>query len=206
RFAALSGGSGGWTLCYLGPVARAKRARAAAPAGEEEARVAPPNRRFCLAWMLADRAALTDARATAEELAASGRARRLPLDEGRGRWVLAEVLCRQGALEEAEREAQAALEILGVGSVLDHPVRAAPPRPRGARGRPGRAPAARGGAFFKFGPPRSLCDVARGISPPRPRRVPRGDRRPPRCARRDQGGVRQDPSHRREDRRSGIPP
>ena len=45
----------------------------------------------------------------------------MPLDEGRGHWVLAEVLRRAGELEHADAEIQAALVILRMASPLDTP-------------------------------------------------------------------------------------
>jgi tetratricopeptide (TPR) repeat protein len=71
--------------------------------------------------MLAEHGAMADARAWANRLVALGESRRLPLDEGRGRWALAEVLRRAGEWEEAEREIQAALAILAMVCPLDHP-------------------------------------------------------------------------------------
>jgi hypothetical protein len=68
-------------------------------------------RRFCLAWIRADRGALDEARALASELAEYGRAQRIPPEECRGRWALAEVLRRQGDLAAAERELQTALSL-----------------------------------------------------------------------------------------------
>src|SRR5262249_61825347 len=70
---------------------------------------ASPLRRPTLAWLLADRGALAPARAVAIELTEHGRAHHNPFDEGRGHWVLAEVLRRAGELDAAEREVQAAL-------------------------------------------------------------------------------------------------
>ncbi|KYG06256.1 hypothetical protein BE21_35910 [Sorangium cellulosum] len=78
-------------------------------------------RPFVLAWLLADRGALGEARAWAEELVASGRARRFSQDEGRGRWALAEVLRRAGELDAADAEAQAALAMLGATCPIDVP-------------------------------------------------------------------------------------
>src|SRR5262249_54438819 len=57
----------------------------------------------------ADEGALPRARALATELAESGRAHHNPLEEGRGRWALAEVLRRTGDLDGADREVQLAL-------------------------------------------------------------------------------------------------
>ena len=69
-------------------------------------------RRFCLSWIRADRGALDEARALATELCEYGVAQRLPPEECRGRWVLAEVLRRQGDLEGAERELEVALRLV----------------------------------------------------------------------------------------------
>jgi hypothetical protein len=66
-------------------------------------------RRWHLSWLHADRGALDQAHALAIQLSDDGRAHHNPLDEGRGRWVLAEVLRRMGDLDGADREAQAAL-------------------------------------------------------------------------------------------------
>jgi hypothetical protein len=66
-------------------------------------------RRFMLSWLYADLGALAQARALATQLAEAGRAHRNPLEEGRGRWVLAEGLRRDGDLGGAEREIEVAL-------------------------------------------------------------------------------------------------
>jgi tetratricopeptide (TPR) repeat protein len=82
--------------------------------------VASSLRRFGLAWLLADRGALEPARALATQLAEYGHAHHNPLEEARGRWVLAEVLHRSGELDAAEREIEIArgmavpLELPGV--------------------------------------------------------------------------------------------
>jgi serine/threonine protein kinase len=153
RLAVIARAFEGMNLFYLGAFDAAARALADSAASDEEASLASSNRRFCLAWMLADRGALDDARAVAEELATSGRARGVPLEEGRGRWVLAEALCRRGALAEAEREAQAALSILGKASALDHPgALATLAAVRLAQGRPAEARAAAEEAFSRYQP------------------------------------------------------
>ena len=76
---------------------------------------------FCLAWLYADRGALDEARCTAERLVALGQARHLSMEEGRGRWALAEVRRRAGDLEGAEREIQAAISIMEVMAPHDFP-------------------------------------------------------------------------------------
>jgi hypothetical protein len=75
-------------------------------------------RRFCLSWLLADTGALDAARALATQLCEYGHAHRIPLEESRGRWVLAEVLRRAGDLEGAQRELEIAL---GMATPLERP-------------------------------------------------------------------------------------
>ncbi|HWU88330.1 MAG TPA: hypothetical protein VN253_13685 [Kofleriaceae bacterium] len=96
-------------LCYLGELEEAERALSAIPAADESLGVASSNRRFHLAWLLADRGVLDEARALATQLAEYGHAHQLSLEEGRGRWGLAEVLRRSGDLDAADREVQVAL-------------------------------------------------------------------------------------------------
>jgi eukaryotic-like serine/threonine-protein kinase len=76
-------------------------------------------RPFIMAWLLADRGALGEAREHAEQLIALARARGLPQDEARGRWVLAEALRRAGEFEAADSEVQAAIVSLQTTSPLD---------------------------------------------------------------------------------------
>lgn len=78
-------------------------------------------RPFVLAWLLSDRGNLDEARLWARRLIEAGCERALPLDEARGRWVLAEVLRRTGELEAADAEIQAAVAILRLASLLDTP-------------------------------------------------------------------------------------
>ena len=78
-------------------------------------------RPFVLAWLLADRGDFDEARRWAERLVEAGQARRVPLDEGRGHWALAEVLRRAGQLDRADAELDAAFAILGPASPLDQP-------------------------------------------------------------------------------------
>jgi hypothetical protein len=75
-------------------------------------------RRFCLSWLLSDTGALDPARALATQLVEYGHAHRIPLEEYRGRWVLAEVLRRAGDLEGAQRELDIAL---GMATPLERP-------------------------------------------------------------------------------------
>ncbi|HWO26398.1 MAG TPA: protein kinase [Kofleriaceae bacterium] len=101
----------GMNLWYLGAIEAAERKLSAIEAADVALGVASSLRRFCLAWLLADRGALDEARALAAQLAEHGRAHHLPMEEARGRWVLAETLRRAGALDDAEREAHIALEM-----------------------------------------------------------------------------------------------
>ena len=101
----------GMNLWYLGAFAAAERALGGIPSADTSLGLASSMRRFALCWVLADRGALGEARALATQLSEYGHAHQFPLEEGRGRWVLAEVLRRTGELEAAEREIQVALEM-----------------------------------------------------------------------------------------------
>jgi tetratricopeptide (TPR) repeat protein len=101
----------GLNLWFLGAFEAATPTLEAIPAADVRLGVASPLRRLGLAWLLADRGALDRARTVASELSEHGLARGYALDEGRGRWVLAEVLRRMGELDAAEREVQAALAL-----------------------------------------------------------------------------------------------
>jgi ATP/maltotriose-dependent transcriptional regulator MalT len=114
----------GIAMCIwcLGAPEEAERMLLALPPSDTEFGPSSAFRPFVMAWLLAERGALAEARAHAEHLAFTlGHSRGLPLDEGRGRWVLSEVLRRAGALEEAEREIEAALALLGAAVPLDVP-------------------------------------------------------------------------------------
>jgi hypothetical protein len=108
----------GLNLWFLGMSELAERTLAAITAADEALGVASSLRRFGLAWLRADRGALPEARALAAQLADYGRAHHLPLEEARGRWVLAEILRRMGDLDGADRELQIALPM---AVPLEHP-------------------------------------------------------------------------------------
>jgi hypothetical protein len=108
----------GLNLWYLGQPAPAERTLEAVAAADVSLGMASSLRRFGLAWLYADRGALDQARALAAELGEYGRAQQLPMAEGRGRWVLAEVLRRTGELDAAEREI---LPALGMAVPLERP-------------------------------------------------------------------------------------
>jgi hypothetical protein len=108
----------GLNLWHLGALAAAERTLAAIGAADTSLGVVSSLRRFGLAWVLADRGRLDEARVLAAQLSEYGHAHRLPLEEWRGRWVLAEVLRRMGDLTGAEREIGAAL---AMAIPLEHP-------------------------------------------------------------------------------------
>ncbi|HEX3477675.1 MAG TPA: hypothetical protein VHT91_21790 [Kofleriaceae bacterium] len=98
-------------LWYLGALPVAEQVLSGIAAVDAALGIVASIRRFCLSWLRADRNALDEARALAAQLSEFGHAHHLQLDEGRGRWVLAEVLRRIGDLEAAEREIVPALEL-----------------------------------------------------------------------------------------------
>jgi tetratricopeptide (TPR) repeat protein len=93
---------------YLGAFESAVEALEAIPLMDTALSTGSSVRRFMLSWLYADLGALPRARAVATELTEAGRAHHNPLEEGRGRWALAEVLRREGDLDGAEREVQLA--------------------------------------------------------------------------------------------------
>ena len=105
----------------LGALAGTDRMIMEVTLSDSDAGLASSYRPFVLAWLLADRDSLDEARGWARRLVEAGRTRRLPLDEGRGQWALAEVLRRAGDLEGADAEIQAALALLRMASPLDTP-------------------------------------------------------------------------------------
>jgi tetratricopeptide (TPR) repeat protein len=106
----------------LGAPSEAKRMLQALPMSDFEFGPASSYRPFVLAWLLAERGALAEARSHADHLASTlGHACGLPIDEGRGRWVLAEVLRRAGEHASADREIEAALALLGGTTPVDVP-------------------------------------------------------------------------------------
>jgi eukaryotic-like serine/threonine-protein kinase len=108
----------GMNLWFLGASAPAERTLLDIPAADTSLGMASSLRRFSLAWLLADRGALEEARTVATQLAEYGHAHHLPMEEGRGRWVLAEVLRRMGELAGAERAVEPAL---AMAVPVEHP-------------------------------------------------------------------------------------
>ncbi|UQA54721.1 serine/threonine-protein kinase [Polyangium aurulentum] len=112
-------GTNAW---YLGAALEVDRTlRETAVPDDELGAAAASYRLFALAWSYADRESLDEARQFAADMTEFGRSRDLPLHEGRGRWVLAEVCRRMGDFEAADREIRAALPLLAVASPLDRP-------------------------------------------------------------------------------------
>lgn len=105
----------------LGQAEEAERALSASRAADEGFGYGAPFRPFALAWMLAERGAFERAEEWARRLVQSGKSRTAPHDEGRGLWVLAEVLRRKGDLEAADAAIHEALPLLRAASVHDIP-------------------------------------------------------------------------------------
>ncbi|HEX8112239.1 MAG TPA: hypothetical protein VF516_31110, partial [Kofleriaceae bacterium] len=103
---------------YLGELTEAELVHESIVPADETLGMVASLRRFSLAWLRADRGELDAAHATAAQLSQHGQAIRNTLDEGRGRWVLAEVLRRKGDLSGAERELGVAL---GMTIPLEYP-------------------------------------------------------------------------------------
>ena len=110
---------------YLGQLPEAEHVLTSIAAADQKLGVGSSMRRFGLSWLLADRGALDQARTLATQLSEHGRAQHNSLEEGRGRWVLGEVLRRMGELDAAERELEAAERELepapGMVVPLEHP-------------------------------------------------------------------------------------
>jgi hypothetical protein len=114
-------GSRGMSLWYLGAMAEAEQVLGEGTPTDDELGTIGPMWLFCLAWLRADRGALDEARRVAERLIHLGQSRHVPMDESRGQWMLAEVLRREGDLEGAEREIQAALGTIAMMTPVDYP-------------------------------------------------------------------------------------
>jgi tetratricopeptide (TPR) repeat protein len=99
----------GMNQWYLGALAPAAQALEAIPVVDTSLGAGSSMRRLLLSWLYADLGALAQARELATQLAESGRAHHNPLEEGHGRWALAEALRRDGDLEGADREVGVAL-------------------------------------------------------------------------------------------------
>jgi eukaryotic-like serine/threonine-protein kinase len=121
RFVELAKNFIGMNRWCLGALAGTDRLIMDVSLSDNESGLASSYRPFVVAWLLADRGDFEEARRWAGQLIEAGRARRVPLDEGRGHWARAEVLRRAGELDGADTEIQAALAILRMVSPLDTP-------------------------------------------------------------------------------------
>jgi tetratricopeptide (TPR) repeat protein len=108
----------GMNQWYLGASSSAMHRLQGIPAADAALGLSNADRRTFLSWLHAERGELDEARALATQLIESSHAHQEGLGESRGHWALAEVLRRQGDLEAADREIQAAL---AMAMPLDQP-------------------------------------------------------------------------------------
>ena len=105
----------GMNLWLLGALPEAERTlRETLHIDDEDLGLTASTRRVSLALVLADSRALGAARVEATRALAAGLKSGQPADEGRGRWLIAEVARRTGELDLAAREADASLELLAL--------------------------------------------------------------------------------------------
>jgi eukaryotic-like serine/threonine-protein kinase len=104
----------GMNLSFLGRYARAERELSTIPIPDEEFGSAASVRPLFHVWVQENQGALPEAETSANSLIEFGSKRRSAMVEGRGRWALSGLLLRKGALDEAEREVRAALEVLKI--------------------------------------------------------------------------------------------
>jgi eukaryotic-like serine/threonine-protein kinase len=100
----------GMNLWFLGAFAEAERELSSIESGDDE--LGGVHRSITLIFSMLERDAADEVRKLATRLVDSAVTRRHRMDEGRGRWVLAEVLRRTGDLDGAEREARTSLDLL----------------------------------------------------------------------------------------------
>lgn len=111
----------GMNRWYLGALAGTDHMLANVTLSEDDTGMISAHRPFVLAWLLADLGSFDEALLWAGRLVETGKMRQVPVDEGRGHWVLAEVLRRAGELDGADVAIGAALAILRLASHLDTP-------------------------------------------------------------------------------------
>jgi tetratricopeptide (TPR) repeat protein len=121
RYTELSKNVIGMNRWCLGALPGTERMIMDSALADRDAGLASSYRSFVLAWMMAERGDLAEARRWADRLIEAGRARRVALDEQRGHWVRAEVLRRAGELDDADAAIQAALAISRMASPIDVP-------------------------------------------------------------------------------------
>jgi tetratricopeptide (TPR) repeat protein len=100
----------GMNLWFLGAFEEAERELMGIERTDDE--IGGVHRSLSLIFVLLERDTVEKAARIATRLVESAVTRSHRMDEGRGRWTLAEVLRRQGNLEAAEREARASLDLL----------------------------------------------------------------------------------------------
>ncbi len=206
RGAAVAQVLAGMNNWFLGRLAEAERElRATVAVNDEELGFASATRAVLLVGVLADKGALAEARLAASRVIEHGRARGISADEGRGRWLLAEVLRRSGELEAAEREVAPSIELLAVSPLDQAAATATLAAVLLARGRSGRGARRRP---LRHGPLRGdgRLRLPRLVRPPRPRRGPRRRRRDGGGPRRPGLRARSPPLPRRRHPRPRSPP
>jgi serine/threonine protein kinase len=105
----------GMNLWFLGALPEAERAlRETLHVDDEDIGLTASTRRVSLVLVLADAGALDEARVEANRALTAGRKSGIPADEGRGRWLVAEVARRVGDLDLAATEAAASIELLSI--------------------------------------------------------------------------------------------
>jgi eukaryotic-like serine/threonine-protein kinase len=109
----------GMCLWLLGAFPQAERNLRSILNPDEELGGLVSLRSLTLVRVLIDRGLLDDADLEANRMIEAGRTRGVPVDEGRGRMILADLLRRRGELEAAEREVLAAADLLAI-LPLDH--------------------------------------------------------------------------------------
>jgi eukaryotic-like serine/threonine-protein kinase len=105
----------GMNLWILGALPEAERTlRETLHVDDEDIGLTASTRRVSLVLVLADAGALDEARLEAGRALSAGLESGLPADEGRGRWLVAEIARRSGDLDAAEREATASIDLLAM--------------------------------------------------------------------------------------------
>jgi serine/threonine protein kinase/tetratricopeptide (TPR) repeat protein len=105
----------GMNLWRLGALPEAERTlRETLHVDDEDIGLTASTRRVSLVCLLADAGALDEARLEASRALAAGLKSGQPADEGRGRWLVAEIARRSGELEVAAREATASIDLLAM--------------------------------------------------------------------------------------------
>jgi hypothetical protein len=102
----------GANLWFLGQGAAAERVLRGASALDPGLGLASALRNICFVGVLLERGLTAEAHEEATAMVATWRARGYPANEGRARWLLADVLRQVGELSEAERQVLIAMDLL----------------------------------------------------------------------------------------------